>query len=75
MQVFSPEESRRFLGAAQKDPLSAMCAVVVTAGLRSNGNFGLQKSDLNMKAGTLCARRTRHSEGAHSNLGKVAERR
>lgn len=57
IRPLSPEEVRRFLGAARGDRLEALYVVAVTCGLRQGELLGLRWSDIDLEAGRLTVRR------------------
>jgi integrase len=58
MNVWSPEEARRFVEAAQGDRLFALWFLLLTTGLRRGEAVGLRWADLDLDRGVLSVRRT-----------------
>ena len=58
MQVFSPEQARRFLAACQGERLHALYLLALSTGLRRGELLALQWNDLDLDAGTLSVRRS-----------------
>lgn len=58
MRVFTFEETRRFLQAAQDDRLFPVFLLAVTSGLRPSEYLALRWDDLDLKKGMLAVRRT-----------------
>jgi integrase len=58
MQALDAEQVGKLLAAAQGDRLEALYWVALTGGLRLGELFGLQWSDVDLKAGTVSVRRT-----------------
>lgn len=52
------EQAGKFLAAAEEDRLFAMYALALGTGMRQGELFGLEWSDIDLKAGTLQVRRT-----------------
>src|SRR5579864_1083513 len=58
MQVFDPQQARRFLDSAEDDRLGALFAIAVTAGLRPSEYSALKWPDINSTSGTVSVSRT-----------------
>ena len=56
-KTLTPEEVKRFLKAANGDPLEALYVISVTCGLRQGELLGLRWEDVDLEAGTLKVRR------------------
>lgn len=58
MKVLKPEQAAKFLETARGDRLNALYVVAITTGLRQGELFGLEWSDIDLKAGTVQVQRT-----------------
>ncbi len=57
MQVWSPEEARRFVELVQNDRLYALWFLLLTTGMRRGEAVGLRWSDVDLDGGVLSVRR------------------
>ncbi len=71
MHVLDPEQSRVLLAAASADPLEALYALAITAGLRQGELLALRWTDLDLDAGRLnVCRSVRSVSGQGSIVGE-----
>jgi integrase len=59
MQVYAPDQARRFLDAAKGHPLEALFTLWITCGIRQGESLGLKWADLDLSTGSLQVKRGR----------------
>ena len=57
MRVFTPEQAKAFMQAAESDRLHALYVLAITTGLRQGELYGLKWEDIDLEGGYLSVRR------------------